>query len=161
MWQHVQRTTSVAAKAILLAGLLLCSAPRFLPAHPSSVPASAASSSVLDRRVALYIPGTVHVDQPGGDLSQSMTDKTLERFSRLFGGATAVPATGAWVAKKGLVKERIQIVYSFASESTLHEHLQTVLDMAQEICVAMQQESVAVEVHGKLMFVERVKSASR
>src|SRR4051812_47814142 len=67
----------------------------------------------LDQRVAIYVPSTVDVTASAEPLGEKLADEALVRFSNLFGGASAQAATGAFVSKQGLVKERIQIVYSF------------------------------------------------
>jgi hypothetical protein len=109
----------------------------------------------LDHKVALYIPSTVAVNKPCPDLQGRMTDLALEQLSRLFGGATRLPAVGAWVSEThGLVKEPINFVFSFTDETTLSRHVDAVLGLAAQIGAEMLQEAVAVEIDGQLHLVD-------
>lgn len=106
----------------------------------------------LDNVVKIYVPSTYHVDQPIDNTIY--VNLTLEKFSQLFGGATAIEGTGAWLANdKKLVKENVTIVYSYAKE--LHpEQLHEVFQYAQMLKDEMRQSSVSLEVNGKLYFIE-------
>ncbi|MEH7304211.1 DUF3574 domain-containing protein [Neobacillus drentensis] len=65
--------------------------------------------------VKIYIPSTYNVDQPIDNTPY--VNKSLEIFSKMFGGATAIDGTGAWLSDNDqLVKEKLSIVYSFAGD---------------------------------------------
>lgn len=115
----------------------------------------------LDHKTAIYIPSTIGVNRPCPDLQGRMTDLALERLSRLFGGATALPGIGAWVSEAhGLVKEPVNFVFSFTDETALNRHVEAVLDLAAQIGAEMQQEAVAVEIGGRLCLVDSKAAAA-
>lgn len=67
----------------------------------------------LDNVVKIYVPSTYNVDQPIDNTPY--VNESLETFSNMFGGATAIEGTGAWVGDNNqLIKEKVTIVYSFA-----------------------------------------------
>lgn len=105
----------------------------------------------LTHRVALYIPGTTQVKR---EMDVAEHDRwvraAMRTLSELFGGATAMPAIGAWLAADGeLVTEGVTIVYAFARELDTAP----VFEFARRIKAALEQEAVAVEIDGTLFFV--------
>lgn len=72
----------------------------------------------------------------------------------MFGGATAIDGTGAWLSDDNqLVKEKVTIVYSFV-EDLDKKKLNQVVDYAQSLKEEMKQSSVSLEVNGKMYFIE-------
>ncbi|MGG1573922.1 DUF3574 domain-containing protein [Fictibacillus sp. NRS-1165] len=69
----------------------------------------------LDDVVKIYVPSTYDVDQPIDNTPY--VNRSLETFSKMFGGATAIEGTGAWIGDNDqLIKEKVTIVYSFAKK---------------------------------------------
>jgi hypothetical protein len=110
--------------------------------------------SGMAHRIALYVPSTTAVDQAmDSDTAQAVVDEALRLFSDLFGGATALPATGGWVADNGtLVTERITIVYAFADDLS-PEALETIRQFCEQMKADLMQEAIAIEVNGRLLFL--------
>ena len=108
----------------------------------------------LRSRVAVYVPGTSGPADPDSALSERMTAEAAARLSELFGGATISLAAGAWMsAEHGLIRENVQIVYSFCTSEQLEQNAEAVRALAVEIKREMQQEAVSVEIDGALYFI--------
>ncbi|CAG9615050.1 hypothetical protein BACCIP111899_04286 [Bacillus rhizoplanae] len=106
----------------------------------------------LDNVVKIYVPSTYNVDQPIDNTPY--VNKSLETFSNMFGGATAIEGTGAWVGDNNqLIKEKVTIVYSFA-ENLNKKTINEVVEYAQSLKEEMKQSSVSLEVNGKMYFIE-------
>ncbi|WP_044640651.1 hypothetical protein [Risungbinella massiliensis] len=106
----------------------------------------------LDHVVKIYVPSTINVDQPIDNTAY--VDKTLTEFSNMFGGATAVDGTGAWVSDSNqLVKEKVTIVYSFA-ENLDSAAINKVVAYAKKLKAEMTQSAISLEVDGKMYFIE-------
>ncbi|TCP68315.1 DUF3574 domain-containing protein [Baia soyae] len=106
----------------------------------------------LHNVVKIYIPSTILVDKAANNARH--VDQALEKFSKLFGGATAMEGIGAWVADdKKLVKEKVTIVYSYG-EKLDKKALDEVVGYARQVKQEMKQSSVALEVNGKMYFIE-------
>lgn len=108
----------------------------------------------MEHKVALVIPTTVNVDIPLSESTiQEIVNRSLRFLANLAGGATAYPATGAWVAESGkLVTEKVYIVYSFFSDLTIDDLMKIrsfVVNLKQEL----GQESFAVEINGKFILL--------
>lgn len=108
----------------------------------------------LRQHVAVIVPSTRGTDMP---LPQAEYRKevasTVAFLSGLFGGATAIPATGGWLSGSDLVTEDVTVVVSFAKELSDHD-IQTVIAHASELKNRLRQEAVSVLVNGGLLFVE-------
>lgn len=106
----------------------------------------------LEDVVKIYVPSTYNVDQPIDNTPY--VDKSLEKFSKMFGGATAIDGTGAWLSDDTkLVKEKVTIVYSFA-EDLDKKKINQVVAYAKSLKEEMKQSSVSIEVNGKMYFIE-------
>ena len=63
----------------------------------------------LSSRVALYVPGTINVNETTNNEAQ--VKKVLTAFCGWFGGATASDARGGWLSQTaGLVIENVTII---------------------------------------------------
>ena len=109
----------------------------------------------LGHVVKIYVPSTTNGSTPVTDeVHAQYVDQALTKFSELFGGATAVGGTGAWVDdNKKLIKEKVTIVYSFA-EKFDNRSLDEVVAYAKQLKKDMTQSSVSLEVDGKMYFIE-------
>lgn len=106
----------------------------------------------LDNVVKIYVPSTYNVDQPIDNTPY--VNKSLETFSKMFGGATTIEGTGAWVGDNNqLIKEKVTIVYSFA-ENLNKKKINEVVAYAKSLKEEMKQSSVSLEVNGKMYFIE-------
>lgn len=108
----------------------------------------------LKSRVAVYVPGTSGPADQNAALAERMTAEAAATLSGLFGGATISIAAGAWVSKSfGLIREAVQIVYSYCTPEALTSNAEAVRALAQKIKEEMKQEAVSVEIDGALYFV--------
>ncbi|WP_231868350.1 DUF3574 domain-containing protein [Fictibacillus phosphorivorans] len=106
----------------------------------------------LDEVIKIYVPSTYNVDQPIDNTPY--VNQSLETFSKMFGGATAVDGTGAWVSEDDqLVKEKVTIVYSFA-EDLDKKSINAVVAYAKSLKEDMKQSAISLEVDGKMYFIE-------
>jgi hypothetical protein len=106
----------------------------------------------LEDVVKIYVPSTYNVDQPIDNTPY--VNKSLEEFSKMFGGATAIDGTGSWLSDDDqLVTENVTIVYSFA-EDLDKKRINRVVAYAKSLKEEMKQSSVSLEVNGKMYFIE-------
>ncbi|WP_225985489.1 DUF3574 domain-containing protein [Priestia endophytica] len=106
----------------------------------------------LDNVVKIYVPSTYNIDEPIDN--KKYVDQSLEKFSNMFGGATSVDGTGAWIGdNKKLVKEKVTVVYSFA-EKLDKDKMNKVVEYAKHLKNDMKQSSVSLEINGKMYFIE-------
>ncbi len=106
-------------------------------------------------RVAIYVPTTIHDRPAPADVVCYQRDKVAELLSRWFGGYTELRGSGGWYSeKKGkLIRETVYVVYAAADPATINAVLPRLVEVAQSIAVAMDQEAITVEVNGTVYFV--------
>lgn len=124
--------------------------------HPETIQAKETNALKgqysLDEVIKIYVPSTYNVDQPIDNTPY--VNQSLETFSKMFGGATAVEGTGAWVSEDDqLVKEKVTIVYSFA-EDLDKKSINAVVAYAKSLKEDMKQSAISLEVDGKMYFIE-------
>lgn len=108
----------------------------------------------LRERAAVYVPGTRNISEPLSpeDVKQAV-DETARFLSSLFGGATALPAQGYYVATDGaLVSENITIVYSYTEHVSTEQYGKIKL-FAEQLRNTYGQEAVTIEVNGAIEFI--------
>lgn len=109
----------------------------------------------LDCKIAIYVPSTTDVNCADKEnLQEVFMDKCMRKFSEWFGGATATDALGGWMSNdKGLILERVRIVYAFCRKEDFAENFTEILQICEEIKSEMRQESVTLEYNGQIKFV--------
>ena len=106
----------------------------------------------LSCHVAVLVPSTTEVNQHVDN--SAIVDDCLEFMGRLFNGATASNCVGTWVsAEAGLIKEQVTQVISYCTSDGLEEHIQDVIQYAENMRDRMRQESIALIVHGELYLI--------
>lgn len=106
----------------------------------------------LSSRVALYVPGTINVNETTDNEQQ--VKKVLTAFCGWFGGATASDARGGWLSQSaGLVIENVTIIYAYCKENDLAANFDKIIDLAAEIRDEMHQEAVTLEINGQIAFI--------
>ncbi|MFY0758044.1 DUF3574 domain-containing protein [Metabacillus dongyingensis] len=106
----------------------------------------------LDDVVKIYVPSTYNGDQPIDNTP--FVNRSLEKFTKMFGGATAIEGTGSWLSDNDqLIKEKVTIVYSFADDLD-KKKINQVVAYAEYLKEEMKQSSVSLEVNGKMYFIE-------
>jgi hypothetical protein len=109
----------------------------------------------LDHCVKVTVPGTTDVNKEALDVQQTWVRRTLERLSRLFGGATAINGQGGWMSEThGLIVEPVVIVYAYCDKAALENYLADVIAYARNMGCKMGQECVAVEIDGILDLID-------
>jgi len=106
----------------------------------------------LNNRVAVYCPTRDRVGELLPNAQRFVTD-ALTQLSKLFGGATASVAEGAWINDSGtLIREQVTIVYAFTGtlSDVLIDH---VIALCEKIKAEGRQEAVSLEVNGELFFI--------
>jgi len=115
----------------------------------------------LRNTIKLYVPGTTNVNQQNKAEQEKQVEKVMMNMAKWFGGATAMPAEGAYIAQDGsLVREPIIIVIAFGDDNAMSLHTSKVISLARQIAVEMNQESVSVEVDGGLIFISQSVAAA-
>lgn len=110
--------------------------------------------SPMQNRVAVYVPGTSGAVNSDPALAARMVETVAARLSELFGGATISLAAGAWMsAEHGLIREDVQIVYSYCTSEQLEQGAEDVLTLAHMVKREMEQEAVSVEINGALYLI--------
>jgi hypothetical protein len=106
----------------------------------------------LEDVVKIYVPSTYNIVQPIDNTPY--VNKSLEEFSKMFGGATAIEGTGSWLSDDNqLIKEKVTIVYSYA-ENLDKKKINEVVTYAKSLKEELKQSSVTLEVNGKMYFIE-------
>lgn len=105
----------------------------------------------LSEKVAIYVPSTYAVN------IKIVNDKYLQyiekQLASIFGGSTTTETSGNYVSNNGqLVREKINIVYSYA-EKIGNREIDKIIALCEWIKEEMKQESVAMELNGKMYFV--------
>lgn len=106
----------------------------------------------LASKITLYIPATNAVNEPIDNSAH--VAEAAELLAKCFGGATASQALGYWLSPaKGLVAEGTTIVFAYAANSALKEHLASVVMYCKGLKARLAQEAIALELNGEMYFV--------
>lgn len=110
--------------------------------------------SELAHSVAVYVPSTRDVDVPLSEAEvKALIQRTGTFLTERFGGATAIAGHGYYAAEDGtLVIEDVTRVYAFAGRLTSDDR-KAVIAHAAHLRDEIGQESVSVEIDGKLRFI--------
>jgi hypothetical protein len=74
-------------------------------------------------------------------------------MTRIFGGCTTFDVSGGYMASSGdMIREGVVICKSFCKELT-GELASKVIELALHVKTAMEQEVVAIEYNGKMVWV--------
>lgn len=107
---------------------------------------------MLDNVVKIYVPSTNNVSKKVNNKKQ--VTKTLVFLSKTFGGATEQNGIGGYIAtSENLVLEKVNICYSYTTAEGLQEHQNNLVDYCENLKIEMSQESIALEINGKLYFI--------
>ena len=106
----------------------------------------------LSSKITVYVPATNGVNEATDNTQQVKRSAAL--LSELFGGATSTPALGYWLSPMaGLVAENTTVVFAYASDTALQEHIGKVVDLCEGLKVEMGQEAIALEINGEMYFI--------
>ena len=102
----------------------------------------------LSSKITVYVPATNGIDKAADNTEQ--VKKTAALLSELFGGATSTPALGYWMSPAaGLVAEATTVVFAYAADAALQEHVGRVVELCEELKREMGQEAIALEINGR------------
>lgn len=95
----------------------------------------------------IFVPSTQNVSKKVSKRVFSKRIRDNERvFAKLFGGATNVNATGAYLSRRGkLIQEKIGIVESFTNKKTYKKDRPKVISLARKDAKKYGQESILLE----------------
>lgn len=109
----------------------------------------------LEHKVAFIVPSTNGGESVDLGLLTERTMGIARKFSAWFGGATVTRGAGFWLdGERNLIEESVDVVLSHCDESALADRLVAVVDLAADCCADWSQSSIAVDVDGRLVFVE-------
>lgn len=119
---------------------------------PAPAPVRLSDLIPLKSKVTVYVPGTVDVDKATDNKKQ--VELVARLLSDSFGGATASPASGYWVAADGsLVVERVTMVFAYCDTAAAEKHMDDVVRLCYRLKSEMRQEAIALEYNGNMYFV--------
>lgn len=97
----------------------------------------------LTQKYAIYVPSK---DAEGNPIDQdAAVEEVLTWLSKRFGGATAIPGTGAWINENNeLVVEKVVVISAYADEYRSADAA-AVQKFAQRLQKQLKQESIAYE----------------
>lgn len=106
----------------------------------------------LSHKVTVYVPATSGVDTATDNTEQ--VKRTAAMLADCFGGSTSTAALGYWLSPVvGLVAENTTVVFAYAAEKDLQEHIGRVVEHCEALKEEMGQESVALEIDGDMYFI--------
>lgn len=106
----------------------------------------------LSHKVTVYVPGTNGATTEADNTE--VVNHVASNLSSFFGGATSSPAVGYWVSGiHGLIRENTTIVFAYATEHDLYEHVDDVVELCEEMKRTLAQESIALEIDGEMYFI--------
>ena len=105
----------------------------------------------LPHKVGVYVPSTIDVDTAINTFA--IVREVEEALIECNGGITSIQGRGGWDGEEyGIVRESVVIVYSFCAEIT-PELDSLLLGIALDLKVKLRQQSIAIEIDGKLHLV--------
>ena len=107
---------------------------------------------MLDKKVSIYVPSTMHAEKAPENIVNYYINDTLKQLSLMFGGATANTAIGSYYSSEldKLIQEKITICYAFCDSYDI-EKLRAICENLKTV---FMQESISLELSDSgLMFV--------
>lgn len=107
---------------------------------------------MLNKKVSIYVPSTMHDKPAPGNVVNYYVNDTLAKLSKLYGGATATRAVGSWYSTElnKLITEEITICYSYCDSYNMED----LTAICENLKTVFMQESISLELSDQgLMFV--------
>jgi hypothetical protein len=106
----------------------------------------------LQIQLVVMVPSTTHANRPIAQATMGGRITETKKFlSRLFGGYTSVKGEGGYYSKKkGLIRENVVEVTSFAAKEVYHRRKPTFISWVQAKARAWGQESMGVIIENDL-----------
>lgn len=106
----------------------------------------------LKSKITVYIPSTVNVSEEIDNAPY--VERVARLLSEAFGGATASPVAGYWVADdNSLIKEKTTMVFAFCDTAAAEKYIDDIVTMCYELKHEMGQEAIALEYNGDMYFI--------
>lgn len=106
----------------------------------------------LRSKITVYVPSTVNVNEEIDNSAQ--VERVARLLSNAFGGATASPVAGYWVADdNSLVKEKTVMVFAYCDTAAAEKYIDDVVALCYELKQEMKQEAIALEYNGGMYFI--------
>lgn len=106
----------------------------------------------LKSKITVYVPSTVNVNEAIDNSAQ--VERVARLLSECFGGATASPVSGYWVAAdKSLVVEHTTMVFAFCDTASAEKYIDDVVRLCVSLKHEMGQEAIALEYNGEMYFI--------
>ena len=106
----------------------------------------------MSSKITVYVPATNGVNQEADNTEQ--VRRTASLLADCFGGSTSTAALGYWLSPAaGLVAEKTTIVFAYAADKDLQEHIEEVVTHCEALKVEMGQEAIALEINGEMYFI--------
>lgn len=106
----------------------------------------------MKSKITVYVPSTVNVNQEIDNSAQ--VERVARLLSEAFGGATASPVSGYWVADdRSLVKEKTVMVFAYCTTEAAEKYIDDVVSLCYELKQEMSQEAIALEYNGGMYFI--------
>ena len=106
----------------------------------------------LSSKITVYVPATDNVSDAVDNTEAVNHAATV--LAGLFGGATSTPALGYWLSPAaGLVAEATTVVFAYAKDTDLQDHIADVVTLCEDLKTSMHQEAVALEINGEMYFI--------
>lgn len=106
----------------------------------------------LSCKITVYVPATVNVNQEIDNTAQ--VERVARLLSECFGGATASPVRGYWVAgDSSLVAEKTTMVFAYCSSDDAEKYIDDVVRECEALKREMGQEAIALEYNGAMYFI--------
>jgi hypothetical protein len=109
----------------------------------------------LPFEVAVYVPSTSDANK---NISKQDFEKRInevrEYLANVFGGFSSNEVSGGYVSsEKGLIKEGVHKVTSFASKENLDSNMKKLISQIKKWCKDWSQESIGLEFEGDLYYL--------
>ena len=99
----------------------------------------------MKSKITVYVPATVDVNKEIDNSAQ--VERVARLLSECFGGATASPVRGYWVA------EKTTMVFAYCDTAAAEKYIDDVVTLCNELKHEMGQEAVALEYNGSMYFI--------
>lgn len=105
----------------------------------------------LDHQVKIYIPSKT---KEGKRIKNRNIPHYQSAIASIFGGGTSYKAEGIWKNSAGeLMQEKITVIQSYTTQEGLGNGMEKLLNLLQDMKIALNQETISLEVNNELFFL--------
>lgn len=104
-----------------------------------------------DVEVRIFVPTR---DRAGRSLSTpGLASAVAERLSSIVGGATTIAGKGTWNGRSKVVRERVQVVFTFFGSKVTPSQRLRFRRLIEELVIEANQAVLAVSIAGRLFLI--------